>query len=459
MKLSKIITYLAIFFSIILFIYVFYRSEIYFEGNNRNHYIKYYIFCFILLLLSILSAFIPENIKIKLFLISTSIIISLYIIEFSLVSLNHFQSMEYKIKKLNENYDDRSKYDFYIDYKKKFQNAVIDLPPSLIYEDLLNNQKKYRLVPLSSISKRNTAWCNEDGTFNSYLSDRYGFNNSDKEWDKSKHIIFIGDSYTQGACVKEDENIPGNIKKLLKNDDIGIINLGKRGHGPLSEYATLVEYGKVTNPKIILWLYYEGNDLKNLKFETSVDILRNYLIKKNFSQNLINKQKDLDKILLNKFNERLNFEKHTKKQLKDNQFMFALKFFNLKKFIRLKLKKKSDDAKSYYKSQLENFEIITQKIKFLSKELDSKLIFIYIPSYERTNKDSLEDLKMYNYSNIIKIISKNKIDLIDLSYELFKKSNNPKEYYPYELPRHFSAYGYETIAKILYKKAYLSNIE
>ena len=63
----------------------------------------------------------------------------------------------------------------------------------------------------------------------------------------------------------------------------------------LIEYAALKEYyfGKVKN---ILWFYYEGNDLVNLKSELSNNILNNYLDNDKFSQNLKDKTKIIDKL-------------------------------------------------------------------------------------------------------------------------------------------------------------------
>ena len=58
-------------------------------------------------------------------------------------------------------------------------------------------------------------------------------------------------------------------------------------------WATLKEYIVKKNPQIILWLYFERNDLDDLKIEKSNHILLNYL-KNNFSQNLISKQFMID---------------------------------------------------------------------------------------------------------------------------------------------------------------------
>ena len=70
------------------------------------------------------------------------------------------------------------------------------------------------------------------------------------------------------------------------------------GNGPLIEYATLREYLN-TNVKKVLWIYFEGNDLRNLENEKTNDILINYLKDLNFTQNLKLKQNDIDTLLSN----------------------------------------------------------------------------------------------------------------------------------------------------------------
>ena len=50
--------------------------------------------------------------------------------------------------------------------------------------------------------------------------------------------------------------------------------------------------------KNVLWLYYE-NDLFTLQSEMNSSILRRYLIEKDYSQNLIFRQDEIDNVLIN----------------------------------------------------------------------------------------------------------------------------------------------------------------
>ena len=97
-----------------------------------------------------------------------------------------------------------------------------------------------------------------------YDSDRYGFNNPNDQWDvKEINYLLLGDSFTQGYCVKEPNDIASNLRKLANGS---VLNLGQGGTGPLIQYAILREYlsKKVQN---IVWLYFEGNDNADLQTE------------------------------------------------------------------------------------------------------------------------------------------------------------------------------------------------
>ena len=73
-----------------------------------------------------------------------------------------------------------------------------------------------------------------------------------------------------------------------------VINLGYSSNGPLLQYVGLREY-KRKNVKNIIWLYFEGNDNRDLINELKNKILLNYLQNLNFSQNLKNNQTLIDK--------------------------------------------------------------------------------------------------------------------------------------------------------------------
>ena len=82
-------------------------------------------------------------------------------------------------KKTGKSYDLRSKFEVYNDLKNDKEKVTLSMTAwSKIFLD------KNDLLPLSGLSNIESILCNENGYYSSYLSDRYGFNNPDKEWDK-----------------------------------------------------------------------------------------------------------------------------------------------------------------------------------------------------------------------------------------------------------------------------------
>ena len=85
--------------------------------------------------------------------------------------------------------------------------------------------------------------CNESGYYNNYISDRFGFNNDDKIYEKKEiHSVFIGDSFLHGACVNNKDNLISNLSSTKFFKEKNILNLGYSGNGPLLNLATLREY-------------------------------------------------------------------------------------------------------------------------------------------------------------------------------------------------------------------------
>ena len=59
----------------------------------------------------------------------------------------------------------------------------------------------------------------------------------------------MGDSFTQGSCVKQEENFSSQIGYITKENSISV---GMSGNGPLTELASLKEYALFKKPKNIL---------------------------------------------------------------------------------------------------------------------------------------------------------------------------------------------------------------
>ena len=351
---------------------------------------------------------------IYLFLIYTiCTLISLYLAEY------YFYNED---KKLLKNI---SKYKFYKNNYEKSKNTIYHINPFLNIKD--NSLINY--LPLSGVSNHFTVTCNENGYFGKYLSDRYGFNNRNEIWnEKFIDYLIVGDSFSLGSCVSSDQTIQHNIEKLTNSS---VLNLSLGGNGPLLKFATMREYFKYVEVKKVVWFFYEGNDLLDLKDENKSKLLKKYLDDPSFNQNLYNNQDKNDLILLDYFNRNKS----------------KLKYKNTTDFVKLKRLRE----KIYFKKKINqikipsNFLKIILEAKKLSEKNNSEFYFVYLPTFNRF----IGGENIYPYKKLIDLLIKNKINLIDLQKIYFSKKKFPLESFPNKKKGHYTAETYKQISNIV----------
>ena len=425
--LVKIFSPLIICVSILLLIYTFYKSEFYWDGLKRDYYSIYYILSSLLFLFSIISFYLSSKIKEYIVIAGFSLIFSMYIFEGYLTYKNsHYLKIKDKKaiyeKITNKKYDTRTQIEVFEDLKKTEKKVSVKVSPKNWFS---NN---FSIAPLSSVSNAKTVYGNENGYYFIYLSDRYGFNNPDKEWDSNNIEYFlVGDSFVHGANV----NRPDDIASILRNlSNKSVLNLGYSGNGPLIQYAALREYLN-EDVKKVLWFYFEDNDFIDLNEEIKSKILNNYLKDLKFSQNLMSKQQQIDDMVNNLV------EKGSK-----GEHLKFVKLYNT----RTKLLKKKEVEKIIKITQPPVFKEIMKLAKKLVDKNKSELYFIYLPSYNRysTNYDNV------NYDLVKKTINELKIPFIDIHKNVFLKQENPLKLFPFEMYGHYNEMGYKLIANNVY---------
>lgn len=131
-----------------------------------------------------------------------------------------------------------------------------------------------RLRILSGVSRATTVLHNESGSFEPYLADEYGFNNPLGLHDSAPlDVVLIGDSFTHSPSVSRADSVAGHIRTSIPKT----LNLGISGAGPLASLAALVEYASTAEPRIVVWGWFEGNDLWDLTREMRLPEFRRYL--------------------------------------------------------------------------------------------------------------------------------------------------------------------------------------
>ena len=247
---------------------------------------------------------------------------------------------------------------------------------------------------------------------------------------KEIEYLLIGDSFVDGSCVNRPHDI-ASVLRTLSNKSV--LNLGYSGNGPLIEFATLREYLNL-NVKKVLWFYFESNDLIELSSEKDNKILINYLNDFNFTQNLKLRQNEVNDLAINLM------------ESKKESFKFSLKLI---KFIQISNLRYLiyPPAPAPAPASAAEFKEILKLVKNLSSKNNSKLFFVFLPSYVRyvTKYDNT------NYNLIKNIVRELDIPFVDIHKEVFEKEENPLKLFPFELIGHYNVEGYKKIAETLYK--------
>jgi hypothetical protein len=75
-------------------------------------------------------------------------------------------------------------------------------------------------------------------------------------------IAFIGDSYIEAVQTPLESTLP---QRVASSTGLTVANLGLSGYGPQQELAVLERYALPLEPGVIVWAFYEGNDLADLQ--------------------------------------------------------------------------------------------------------------------------------------------------------------------------------------------------
>ncbi|SPP66175.1 hypothetical protein [Nitrospira lenta] len=318
------------------------------------------------------------------------------------------------------------------------------------------------VMPLSGIAGKPTVLCNESGQFIIYESDEYGFNNPKGLWGSGQlKIGAVGDSFTHGKCVPSDKN----FVSLIRQQQPSTLNVGRSGNGPLCDLAAIKEYLSIVRPKVVLWEYFEGNDLADLEVELRNPILRRYL-EAEFSQHLHSRQPAIDQALM----EYVESVRHSREPLGHlrqylvRQHSLSGVLDDVEGFIKLaharqqisqavqRLKPK--DAREFLvrttqarADDIELFRRILEQAKVSVEAWGGTMTFVYLPQWERyadvqyASKDR---------DRIIEVVKQLGIFVVDL-HPAFIKHGDPVSLFPFRRYGHYTEEGNRLVAEEILK--------
>ena len=345
------------------------------------------------------------------------------------------------------------------DIVQKINAIEKGISPTFYPDIILNNKSKPTFFPLGSLPNTKSFLCNEGYGLITYNTDKFGFRNSNKNWEiinKGPNVFLIGDSFMHGSCVNDRYTISSNIAKSMR---INTINLGMAGNNHYNYNAILMSIiepilssNKFAN-KVVLTFYPNDNtklDNQTQRLLNKITPIIEFHNEKGIVPNkkYINNQK--------KFIED-NFPNSTKErvfEVKKNIPKWKFKRFPLYSIFslypirnRIGLINLTSIKKEAYAS---SFSVSEDAISYLKKICQSpcKPYVAYIP-----NSSFWEPIKYAEtYKQKLLNISKtNKIKFID--GDLVIDKNSMEDYAP--KGGHLSIEGYRKMASLI--KKYLKN--
>lgn len=338
-------------------------------------------------------------------------------------------------------YDRRTPLRVLADEKKQGRDAVLYFGPAFIVAGDGIEVGQGKIFPLSGMTRRNIIRCNEFGEYLISPSDEHGFNNPLGLYHPPLDIALIGDSFTEGACVKPGQDMASRLRAKYP----GTLAFGQGGSGALIELALLKEYAEPLRPKAIFWIYY-GNDVTDLAAERKSPFLKKYLSGE-FSQDLLHRRKAVDEAWRRYFENVGQYPAPEAGRIVENprfrqRAARFISFYYLRIFTLNAYPLSMED-----KAEAALFLQIIDKAKSRVEAWGGRFYFVYLPE-----RNFFVDKKKADRFRgaVISGIKTRHIPLIDV-YATFSAQPDPLAFFYLKKSTHYNAGGYALIAEEIAK--------
>jgi len=411
---------------------------------SRDSLVLYQIFFVVLLVALVISLKTPPDFKIN-------VSLALISIGFTLVAVEVFL-------KVIENTDDMfeahvaaaAREETQFDFRTPLQ-VVEDLRKEGVYAYPSVNIKGLEISgetvnPLAGVANKTTVFCNESGDYSIYESDEHGFRNPKGIWGKvTIDVVSVGDSFTHGACVPPGKTSTDLVREVFSNT----LNLGISSSGPLDELARIKEFAVDLRPRIVLWFYYEGNDLDNLISKgigtPKPDPLVSYL-QGGYRQDLVAKQQLIDAALIKEINQQIVDGPET--VLSDNSGNIIQRIALPQ--LRARISSLTQSCNYYLQdSTFDNLQLVLQQAKDHVDSWDGELYFVYLPMWARYGSPRSACVLGPDDESHRKVVESAEtvgLTVLDMA-EAFANHPDPESLYPFRMHGHFTEEGQRLVAE------------
>jgi hypothetical protein len=233
-----------------------------------------------------------------------------------------------------------------------------------------------------------------------------------------------------------------NIAGRLEARGPRVLNLGMSGDGPLTHLATLTEYAVAVRPEVVLWIFFEGNDLDELEGERRSPTLMRYL-QDDFNQDLIHRQAEIDRALSDYVQEQERTrEMESKGFLGDVVFPIA-KLRNLRVLLAMPTL-----PAFVAEPPPPLFGDILGVAQRRVQESGGRLYFVYLPRWGRYAYAAEDDGSVGRRDDVLAIVRGLGIPMIDI-HEVIRRHPDPVSLWPFGVDGHYTPEGYELVAEAI----------
>lgn len=359
------------------------------------------------------------------------------------------------VQETHQKFDARSRLEVILDMRAHGVNAYPDVFPMVLFAPassetiqsvLVSNHEEF--LPVAGMATTTTVFCNESGEYVVYESDEHGFHNPRGMWDsKPVEILALGDSYTHGVCVPSDKGFVA----VLRSQHPRTMNLGVNSHGPLTSLSTLKEYGPILKPKLVLWFYYEGNDLRDLDgWEKNSPLLMRYLTS-SFSQHLFERQGEIDRSL------RSYLDAAMAKATAPISFENILKLHHLRHAVQSFYERRPTEqglpselleflrhsGAPAAPEDLQLFERILAEAQATAERWGGRVVFVYLPTWERYR---IPELASKDRDNVLMIARRLNLHVVDM-HTAFSAHPDPLSLFPFRRYAHYNEAGHKLVGE------------
>ncbi len=404
---------------------------------------KYYAISFVGILLCSLAWRLRGETKMRLVMIVVSIVCGLYLIELIMPLLPAPSTDIAEIaREQGIAFDTRTKAEVVLDLRAQGKEAYPCMQPQFLINTDGMDSAAAKLYPLGTVSRKTTVLCNESGTHVVIESDERGFNNPKGVWSEPEiDVALIGDSYAQGYCVASGDDIAGQLRRSGRS----VVNLGSGGNGPLLDLALVEEYAKPLKPDVVLWQYFEGNDIRDLGRERKSSLLMRYL-GKGFSQDLINRQDEIDAALEEHIDRQLRAGGDVKGREASLLRRLRRRLTSFVKLYHLRIRLGLGET-NRFDSLDPLFAVILERARDAVASWGGQLYFLYVPEISRYDDDG-DPSTLYNRGEVLAAVARLEIPVIDF-HEVLVAHDDPRSLLPLRAHGHYTAEGYRLLARTI----------